>query len=86
MVAAAHELQPTDSAGVAAGVHFLFCNTSASATQSGLARLRTYGHSACITLLAFARTGETDIVDHAWLMAAAVRRWGSRVAQAAQTL
>eukprot|EP00969_Alexandrium_andersonii_P372444 15481734-Alexandrium_andersonii.AAC.1 len=32
MVAAAHELQPADDAGVAAGARFLFCGASASAT------------------------------------------------------
>eukprot|EP00969_Alexandrium_andersonii_P202317 8939464-Alexandrium_andersonii.AAC.1 len=33
-----------------------------------------------------ARTGEADSLDHAWLSAAAVRQWGSRVAQSLRTL
>eukprot|EP00969_Alexandrium_andersonii_P089665 3959487-Alexandrium_andersonii.AAC.1 len=69
LVAAAHELQARDEAGPVPGIHLLFCDTSASATQAALTRLRTNGHTGYVTLVAFARTGEADTLEHAWLAA-----------------
>eukprot|EP00969_Alexandrium_andersonii_P099032 4368910-Alexandrium_andersonii.AAC.1 len=79
-MAAAHELQSQDEPTPAAGLRLLFCDTAASATQAALTRLRTSGHVGYVTLLAFARAGEADTLEHAWLTAASIRQWGSQVA------